>query len=436
MKPTGVLVLGAGASGMSCVRHLHGKRHLIICDTRFDTDQSPIPDWGTFYQNFPQASLIKPKDFGRAIDSVSTLIVSPGLPLNHCLVKKALSSGIELVSDIDLFMEAADAPVIGITGTNGKSTVTTLVSLMLEDRAFGVGGNLGPPALELLNGGFAGYVLELSSFQLERMAARSFDIASIINISEDHLDRHVSLEAYASAKRRIYRDCGFAVFNGDDPLSRPPDEVPSVAVNKNERWRVIDNGVVIDGRFVHGDGIKLTGDHNRFNVVAAAAIAHVAGAKIDICQRVIETFEGLPHRTQTVGQIDDVTYVDDSKATNLGSCIAAIEGVITQPSSRKIVLIAGGVGKDTDFGALGRTILGRVRSVVLIGRDARLIAESIPEALVVFASGLEDAVAKARKQAVSGDVVLFSPACASYDMFENFAVRGQAFTRVVEGMSK
>ena len=156
----------------------------------------------------------------------------------------------------------------------------------------------------------------------------------------------------------------------------------------------------------------------------------------DICQRVIETFEGLPHRTQTVGQIDDVTYVDDSKATNLGSCIAAIEGVITQPSSRKIVLIAGGVGKDTDFGALGRTILGRVRSVVLIGRDARLIAESIPEALVVFASGVEDAVAKARKQAVSGDVVLFSPACASYDMFENFAVRGQAFTRVVESMSK
>ena len=436
MKPNGILVLGAGVSGMSCVRHLHGKRDLIICDTRFDTDQSPIPNSKTFYQNFPQASLIKPKDFGRAIDSVSTLIVSPGLPLNHCLVKKALSSGIELVSDIDLFMEAADGPVIGITGTNGKSTVTTLVSSMLEDRAFGVGGNLGPPALDLLNGGFAGYVLELSSFQLERLAARSFDVASIINISDDHLDRHVSLEAYASAKRRIYRDCGFAVFNGDDPLSRPPDDVPSVAVNKDERWRVIENGVVIDGRFVHSDAIKLTGDHNRFNVVAAAAIAHFAGARVDVCQQVIRTFEGLPHRIQTVGRIDDVTYVDDSKATNLGSCIAAIEGVITQPSSRKIVLIAGGMGKGADFAALGRAIPGHVRSVVLIGRDARLIAANIPGTPVAFASDLDDAVVKARMDALPGDVVLFSPACASFDMFENFVVRGQAFTRIVEGMSK
>ena len=136
-----------------------------------------------------------------------------------------------------------------------------------------------------------------------------------------------------------------------------------------------------------------------------------------------------------VGVVDDVTYVDDSKATNLGSCIAAIEGVVTQPSSRKIVLIAGGVGKNANFEALGRTISGRVRSVVLIGRDAKVIAKSIPDALVVFASGLEDAVAKARMEAVSGDVVLFSPACASYDMFENFVVRGQAFTRIVEGMS-
>ena len=436
MKPNGILVLGAGVSGMSCIRHLHGKRDLIVCDTRFDTDQSPIPNSSTFYQNFPQVSLIRSSDIDRAIDSVSTMIVSPGLPLRHCLVRKALSSGIKLVSDVDLFMDAADGPVIGITGTNGKSTVTTLVGAMLEDQAFGSGGNLGPPALDLLNDGFAGYVLELSSFQLERMEAKRLDVASIINISNDHLDRHESLDSYAAVKRRIYRDCGFAVYNGDDPLSRPPDNVPSVAVNKDERWRVIEKGVVIDGRFVASDGIKLTGDHNRLNVVVAAAIAHSFGASFDNIRHVLESFEGLPHRAQIVGSIDDVTYVDDSKATNLGSCIAAIEGVIKQPSSRRIVLIAGGAGKGADFAALGRAMPGHVRSVVLIGRDARLIAANIPGTPVAFASDLDDAVVKARMDALPGDVVLFSPACASFDMFENFVVRGQAFTRIVEGMSK
>tara|TARA_B100000953_G_scaffold292773_1_gene280414 strand:+ start:340 stop:1650 length:1311 start_codon:yes stop_codon:yes gene_type:complete len=435
MKPNRVLILGAGISGMSCVRHLYGERDLVVCDTRFETDQSPIPNSKTFYQDFPEASLINPKDFDRTIGSVSTLIVSPGLPLNHCFVQKALSNGIELISDLDLFMDAVDGPVIGITGTNGKSTVTTLVGAMLEDQAFGVGGNLGPPALDLLDDGFAGYVLELSSFQLERMRAKHFDVASIINISDDHLDRHQSIEAYATVKRRIYRDCNFAVFNNDDPLSRPPDDVQSVAVNGDARWRVTEKGVLIDGRFVPNDAIKLTGDHNRFNVVTAAAIAYCASARVDTCEQAIRTFEGLPHRVQVVGVIDDVTYVNDSKATNLGSCIAALEGVITQPSSRKIVLIAGGVGKNANFSVLGRTISGRVRSVVLIGRDAKVIAKSIPEARVVFASSLEDAVVTARMEAVSGDVVLFSPACASYDMFENFVVRGQAFTRIVEGMS-
>ena len=436
MKPNGTLILGAGVSGMSCLRHLHGKRDLVVCDTRFDTDQSPIPNSRTFYQNFPQASLIKLSDFDRAIDSVSTMIVSPGLPLDHCLVRKALAAGIELCSDMDLFMDAVEGPVIGITGTNGKSTVTSLVGAMLEDNAFGVGGNLGPPALDLLNDEIAGYVLELSSFQLERMEARHFDVASITNISDDHLDRHESLDSYAAVKQRIYRDCRVAVYNGEDSRSRPLDDLPSIAINKDEQWRVIEKGVVIDGRFVANDTIKLTGDHNRFNVVAAAAIAHSSGASFDNIRRALETFEGLPHRVQIIGSIDDVTYVDDSKATNLGSCIAAIEGLITQPSSRKIVLIAGGMGKGADFAALGRAIPGHVRTVVLIGRDARLIAANIPDTPVVFASDLDDAVVKARMDALPGDVVLFSPACASFDMFENFVVRGQAFTRIVQGMSK
>ena len=435
MKANGVLVLGAGLSGMSCVRHLHGKQELFICDTRFDTDRSPILDSDTFHKNFPYASLIKPKDVELVIDSVSHLIVSPGIPLDHCLVRKVLSEGVQLDSDLDLFMDAVEDPVVGITGTNGKSTVATLVGAMLEDQGFGVGGNLGPPALDLLDHGFAGYVLELSSFQLERMGAKRFEVASITNISEDHLDRHSTIEAYASIKRRIYRDCRFAVFNQDHPLSRPPDGVPSIAVNKDDRWRVIEKGIVIDGRVLPNAAIKLAGDHNRFNVVAAAAIAHCAGATFDSCRRVIETFEGLPHRVQIVGEIDGVTYVNDSKATNLGSCIAAIEGVIAKPSSRKIVLIAGGVGKGADFSKLGKTMSDRVRRAVLIGRDANIIAESIPEALVVFATDLEDALRKARNDAISGDVVLFSPACASYDMFENFAVRGEAFTRLVKGMS-
>ena len=435
MKGKGVLVMGAGLSGMSCVRHLHGKQELFIYDTRFDTDESPIPNWETFHKNFPHASLVKPKDLELAIDAVSHLIVSPGIPLDHCLVTKALSKGIQLNSDLDLFMEAVEGPVVGITGTNGKSTVATLVSAMLEDQGFGCGGNLGPPALDLLDCGFAGYVLELSSFQLERMGVKRFEVASITNISEDHLDRHSSIEAYASIKRRIYRDCRFAVFNQDHPHTRPPDGVPSIAVNKDDRWRVIENGIVIDGRVLPNTAIRLTGDHNRFNIVVAAAIAQYAGATFDDCRRVIETFEGLPHRIQIVGEIDGVTYVNDSKATNLGSCIAAIEGIIAQPSSRKIVLIAGGVGKGADFSKLRKTMLGRVRKAVLIGRDANLIAESIPEAIVVFATNLEDAVSKARNEAISGDVVLFSPACASYDMFKNFEIRGTAFTRLVKGMS-
>lgn len=426
------MVLGLGVTGMSCVRFLHGATRLTVCDTRITDLDSPLAR--DVADTFADVDVALPDAFATALTDADLLVVSPGVPLSHCLVAEARKHSVEIAGDIDLFMQAQPGPVVGITGTNGKSTVTTLVGMMLEEQNVGVGGNLGTPALDLLADERDGFVLELSSFQLERTAPCHFEVASVLNVSDDHLDRYDSFEAYVGAKQRIYRDCSHAVFNGRD-ANTVPEGAPAtsgIAVDRDPDFRVHDDGVVIGGEHIASDDIGIAGKHNHFNAVAAAAMATCRGVARDTVRRCLREFGGLPHRTEVVARRQGITYVNDSKATNVGSCVAALHG-LGDAERPNIVLIAGGEGKGADFEPLAAAVARVAKHTVLIGRDAPLIEQALAGLPTSIAPDLEAAVDAATGIAASGDLVLLSPACASFDMFDNFEQRGNAFARLCRG---
>ena len=418
------LIIGLGATGYSCLKCLHGRAPLAVCDTR---ENPPYGDAAR--ADFGDVELLDPTavrfaDFDRAI-------VSPGIGLDHCLARGAREAGLEILGDIDLFLTLATAPVIAITGTNGKSTVASMVGELLDDASneVRVGGNLGTPALDLLDPGVDRYVLELSSFQLERMGSGSFDIGAILNISADHLDRHGSFDAYARAKRRVYAGCRAAVYNGRDSNTRPPAELPAIALDADAGWRVAGDDLIIDGSPFALSSFRLGGRHNAYNVLAACAIASLAGA--DTRPERLFDFRGLPHRSAFVGAIGPVRCIDDSKATNVGACAAALTGFGGE--ERDIVLIAGGDGKNASFDPLKAPVACYAKHVVLIGRDAPRIEEALAGVVPVsFATDMDQAVAKALAAARGRGMVLLSPACASFDMFDDFEARGDAFQAAVE----
>ena len=426
MNAPRTLVLGLGATGRSCVEHLHGRVPVAICDTRATppfVDIEPIRSGAV--------ELLKPRtvrwrDFDR-------VVASPGLPSSHCLLAGARAAGLEVIGDIDLFLAEAQAPVVGITGTNGKSTVTALVGELLAAAgvAVRVGGNLGTPALDVLDRRAERYVLELSSFQLERLAAGGMDVAAVLNVSADHLDRHASLDAYAAAKRRIYRRCRIAAYDGADAATQPPHGTPGIALGTDPRWRLDGDALVLDGERRVRAAYPLAGRHNALNLLAGAAIATLSGARLADFEDALAAFRGLPHRCAPAGRIGGVAFVNDSKATNVGACAAALAGLAT--AATKIVLIAGGDGKGASFTALKPLVAAHARHMVLIGRDAERLAAALAGVVPMSrAADLDEAVAQALGAARDGDVVLLSPACASFDMFDGFAARGDAFVAAVE----
>lgn len=425
MSALPTLVLGLGATGRSCVEFLHGRAPVAVCDTR---EAPPFADIAALRSG--AVKRLKPRsvrweDFAR-------VVVSPGLSLQHCLVRQARAAGLQLIGDVDLFLEAAQAPVVGITGTNGKSTVTALVGELL--RAGGeearVGGNLGVPALDLLADGAQRYVLELSSFQLERLQRGGLDVACVLNVSADHLDRHPSVAAYAAAKRRIYRGCRAAVYAGADAATHPQAGTPGIALGTDADWRLDGQALVLNGERRDLAGFRLRGRHNAENLLAAAAIASLCGVPPSDCQAALSAFEGLPHRCADVGRIGAVRFVNDSKATNVGACAAALAGLGGE--AKDVVLIAGGDGKGASFDALKAPAAAHARHVVLLGQDAERLAQALAGAAPLSrAANMEQAVAQALAAARPGDTVLLSPACASFDMFEGFAARGDAFAAAV-----
>lgn len=437
------IVVGLGKSGMSLVRFLaqQGVRFAVA-----DTRANP-PELATLQRDYPQVEVrCGELDVG-FLCRASELYVSPGLAIATPALQAAAARGVKLYGDIELFARHAKAPIIAITGSNAKSTVTTLVGEMAAaaGKQVAVGGNLGTPALDLLNDEVEMYVLELSSFQLETTEQLNAAVATCLNVSEDHMDRYAGMPQYHLAKHRIFRGAKQVVVNRDDALSRPliADQVPcwEFGLGKPDFKRF---GLIEEGGEKHlafqfeallpTAALKIRGAHNQSNALAALALGHAAGLPMAPMLQTLQSFAGLAHRCQWVRELRGVSYYDDSKATNVGAALAAIEGLGADIAG-KLVLIAGGDGKGADFSALQAPVARFCRAVVLLGRDAELLAAALGDAApLVRVATLDEAVQRAASLAETGDAVLLSPACASLDMFKNFEERGRLFAQAAEGL--
>ncbi|MDY7566414.1 UDP-N-acetylmuramoyl-L-alanine--D-glutamate ligase [Pseudomonas sp. RTC3] len=438
------IVVGLGKSGMSLVRFLAKQGvSFAVADTR----DNP-PELATLRQDYPQVEVRCGELDVEFLCRADELYVSPGLALATPALQQAAARGVKLSGDIELFARNAKAPIVAISGSNAKSTVTTLVGEMAAaaGRRVAVGGNLGTPALDLLDDSVELYVLELSSFQLETTDQLGAEVATVLNVSEDHMDRYSGLPAYHLAKHRIFRGARQVVVNRQDALSRPliGEGLPCWTFGLNtpdfhgfglreengEKYLAFQFDNLMPVR-----ELKIRGAHNQSNALAALALGHAVGLPFDAMLSALRTFTGLAHRCQWLRERAGVNYYDDSKATNVGAALAAIEGLGVDIAG-KLVLIAGGDGKGADFSALRAPVAAYCRVVVLLGRDAELLAKTFGDAVpLVRVKTLEEAVQRAAEWAQSGDAVLLSPACASLDMFKNFEERGRVFAHAVEGLS-
>jgi UDP-N-acetylmuramoylalanine--D-glutamate ligase len=457
-KAATAVIVGLGRTGFSCARYL-AKRGWRVAVT--DTRAAP-PALARLLALDPAIEVRLGGLDARLLDGALCVVVSPGVSLAEPFFTEARRRGLEIVGDIELFARAADAPVAGITGTNGKSTVTTLLGRMAQRAALRVrvGGNLGEPALDLLDAddpnvraarsdeahssGDAAqlYILELSSFQLETTDSLDLVAATVLNVSADHLDRYASLEAYAAAKARIFARCDTAVINLDDPLvaimPRPGQRTLSfslratigadyaLATDAHEWWLTRRGAPLL--RLAE---MKLGGGHNAANALAALALGEALDLPLAAMIAELRDFAGLPHRSQWVAQVRGVNYINDSKGTNVGATLAAV-GAMHAP----VVLIAGGEGKNQDFTPLTSALRGKLRHAVLIGRAADEIAHVLGGVCTLErCATLEAAVHAAARAAQPGDAVLLSPACASFDMFTDYAERGAVFVQAVRELA-
>lgn len=438
------VVVGLGITGLSVMRWLKSKNlDFAAYDTR---DKSVLTD--AVNREFSQVAFYFGEEQGNLLEQAEEIYLSPGIALNDPILKGVDTQQTAISGDLDIFMQHAKAPVVAITGSNAKSTVTTLVALMAEAAGLNVavGGNLGTPMLELLNSEVDLYVLELSSFQLERSAALNTRVACILNISPDHLDHHGSMIKYLAAKQHVYRGADIVVYNRDDQQTYPLHTEAGVeqrsfgATAAEGAYYIDDTGSVpllsCDNLAVLSlEEIKLAGKHNLLNIMAAMEIGAALGFAQQSMLEVARQFRGLPHRCEFVAELDGVRYINDSKATNVGAALAALKGV--QAGGRgKIILLAGGDAKSADFADFGMQVAALHCDLVLIGRDAKTIASSLQKGTAFyFSSDLQQAVLRASEIAESGDTVLLAPACASFDMFENYQQRGDVFKDAVNKLS-
>ncbi len=441
-----VLVLGLGETGLAMVRWLSAQgARLRVADSR------PAPPGLAEVRRHVAAAQIFCGEFEDALfDAIELIAISPGVPLRHPAVARAVARGIEVVGDIELFAQSLPQRgrprILAITGSNGKTTVTSMVEHLC--RAAGkdamAAGNISPAVLDALLQRGANqpeiWVLELSSFQLETTASLNADAATVLNVSEDHLDRYAGMAEYSAAKARIYSGCRVQVLNRDDPrcmaMARAQGKTVTFGLDKPETPG--DFGIVREGaeiwlvqgtrRLIRAGELQLTGLHNAANALAALALCRAIDVPMAALLEGLRSFKGLPHRVERVKEVGGVIYYDDSKGTNVGATIAALQGL-----GCKAVLIAGGEGKGQDFTPLGPAVAGHARAVVLIGRDAPLIAEALNRSGVKLARAADmgDAVQQATRLARPGDAVLLSPACASFDMFRNYEHRAEAFIEAV-----
>jgi UDP-N-acetylmuramoylalanine--D-glutamate ligase len=452
------LIIGMGQTGLSCARFLMEKGlSFDLCDTR-----ELLPNQADIESEFPQCQIFNGELDAEILVRYQELIVSPGIAIAEPAIASALKQGSRARGDVDIFAEYVTKPIIGITGSNGKSTVTTLVGEILAAGGHkpAVCGNIGIPVLDVLlnDDHYDCYVVELSSFQLETTHHLAAEVACVLNLSEDHMDRYDSMMAYHQAKHRIFQGCRNIVVNREDALSQPL--VSTSMPKKSFGLKMAENPVAAKNQYSIGlqkdsannvnlgeflmceqqpifpvAKLKIKGRHNQLNALAAIALVESLPADFEVSHdqllQVLSDFTGLPHRCTWVAEHDNVEYFNDSKGTNVGSTLAAIEGLASH-DRKNIILIAGGVGKDQDFEPLADACQLSVKQALLFGRDAPLIASSLVSTCELnIVATLEQALAQARDVSRPGDVILFSPACASFDQFTNYVKRGEVFEQLV-----
>ncbi len=460
------LIIGMGQTGLSCARFLTAKgMSFDLCDTR-----QSLPNQSAIAAEFSSSQIFN-GDFtdtltGEFLSQYQELIVSPGIAIAEPAIAFAQQQGSRVRGDVDLFAEYVKKPIIAITGSNGKSTVTTLVGDILTAAGHkpAVCGNIGIPVLDVLlqDENYHCYVVELSSFQLETTHNLSAAVACVLNLSEDHMDRYSSMMAYHQAKHRIFSGCKSVVVNREDPLTQPltSSSMPTrsfgltMADNpvaaKHQYAISADNYLVFQqDKILPVEQLKIKGRHNHLNALAAIALVESLPTDFKVSERQLQQaltqFAGLPHRCAWVAEQKGVNYFNDSKGTNVGSTLAAINGLAGD--DKKIILIAGGVGKDQDFTALAKVCQQQVKNVQLFGRDASSIAATFAatfdsESALTHTSELAvtteqsetlaQALVNAKAVAEAGDIILFSPACASFDQFSNYVQRGEFFEQLVK----
>jgi UDP-N-acetylmuramoylalanine--D-glutamate ligase len=438
------VIVGLGATALSCARYLTEQNiPIAMADTR------PVPpNLAHFKQMYPEVPTILGHLDDGLFDKAAKLIVSPGVSIHEPAIARQIARGAAVVGDIELFAHVANAPIIAITGTNAKSTVTTLVGLMAQAAGLRtqVGGNLGTPALDLLTTPSPElYVLELSSFQLETTFSLAPAVATVLNVTPDHMDRYATVQDYRLAKHRVYSQCKIAVCNGDDPATDTDSQYKEGKLKftlqtprANEFGLINKNGEMYlaheDQLLMPVRELPVLGRHYQANALAALAIGYGFGLPMEPMIETLIEFTGLEHRCQLVRERNKVTWYNDSKGTNVGATLAAIDGLGPEISGR-LVLIAGGVGKNADFSPLVPAISKYVRTVILIGEASTVLAEVLNDRVDIrFADSMDEAIVLADEVALPGDSVLLSPACASFDMFNNFEHRGNVFSEIVQGL--
>jgi len=439
------IIIGLGKTGLSCVNYLSrlGQSFAVI-DSRNDP-----PDLNNLKQFYPDVPFHLGQFDPNLLCTAKSLIVSPGVSIFEPAIQYAVQHGVELIGDIELFVKEAQAPIIAVTGSNGKSTVATLITEMIKEAGQKVelGGNIGKPALSLLNKSHPDfYVLELSSFQLELVNSLDAVVSVVLNISVDHMDRYKDMNEYIGAKKKIYMGSGCMVINYDDKcvsrminhdrkfigylLNNPKHGDFGIRVIDGSEWLCYGKEPIISA-----SELCIKGRHNISNALAALALGKSIGLQTDPMASVLKNFNGLPHRCEWIATINNIDWINDSKGTNPGASSAAIEGLC---DGNNLVLIAGGDGKGADFTSLAKSASGRVHTAILLGRDAYRIAAALTDNIKIYhATSIEGAVSLAAQLASEGDKVLMSPACASLDMYTDYQQRGRLFreaiTRLKEG---
>lgn len=432
-----VAIIGLGVTGLSCVNFYRKKGITVsVFDTRV---VPPGKD-----QLDPNTDLIIGPLSAQLLCQYDTLVVSPGIAIATPAINAAIEAGIEVIGDIELFarelnsVQYQHAKLVTITGSNGKSTVTSLLGEMASDAKVkvAVGGNIGVPALDLLATDITLYILELSSFQLETTESLNADISTILNVSEDHLDRYSSYQAYSDAKHKIYAQSQSVLINRDDPLTFT-EKMPQFSFGfDQQQYGLIQHQDEVYLSFeqqplLASSALKLSGKHNWMNALAAIALGKQVNLPTTTMLETLQSYSGLKHRCEFVKEVNGVRWINDSKATNVGATQAALLG-LSETIQGKVHVILGGDGKGANFSEL-KPVLNEIKGQILcFGHDAQLIAKQHQQAIIV--ENLDQAIKHINKYAQSGDLAILTPACASLDMYKNFMARGEHFIELVESL--